>query len=255
MDNRNILIGMAIRHQGKWHDIYQALKEKETIEDEEIYGYLTHLKCNVITILDQEYPEYLRKVTCPPFVLFYYGDISLIYNIDKNLAIVGSRDASQNGLNAIYNIAEKVSKTYNIVSGLALGIDAAAHHGAIDGGGKTIGILGCGIEQCYPISNQSLYDEIKSHHLLISEYYNYIPPHSYNFPQRNRLIVAFSRATLVGEARLKSGSSITASITLAENKDLMVIPSNELDNSLCNQLIRDGCSVVLNADDVLYYLK
>lgn len=255
MEIRKYLIALAIKYEGQWEQIYKAMFLKEEISDLEIEMYLKYLKCNVLTILDESYPDYLKQIIRPPFVLFYYGDISLISNYENNVAIVGSRDASSKGLKNVYEISKTVSSKYNIVSGLARGIDAAAHLGAIDGGGKTIAVLGCGIEECYPTCNQDLYNEIKQNHLLISEYYNYIPPYSRNFPHRNRLIVGFSKGVLLGEAKPQSGSQITAHMALEMGRTLMSIPSNELNNSLCNLCIREGCPVVLEADDVYDYLE
>ena len=255
MNNREILICYTIKYEGNYRKIMQAICAKE--EPEEIYyqRFKKHVKCKVLTMLDPEYPEYLKEMTYAPFVLFYYGDISLIKDYRKNVAIVGSRNASQAGLLNIYELAEEVSKTYNVVSGLAMGVDAAAHRGAIEGGGKTIAILGCGIEQCYPAINKSLYDEIKENHLLISEYYNYIPPYPEHFHQRNRLIVAFSKGTLIGESHCHSGTQMTANLTLDMHRQLMALPSSDLKDSLCNLFLQEGCPLVLSADDILYYLK
>ena len=254
MEIRSYLIGLAIRHQGDWHEIVEAIKNKEEIKEEELHVYLEYLHCKTLTILDPEYPEYLKQIMCPPIVLFYYGDISLISDYSKNVAIVGSRDASQEGLLNIYSIAENIGKRLNVVSGLARGIDAAAHQGIISGGGKTIGVLGCGIEMCYPSCNKKLYDEIKRNHLLISEYYGYISPEAKNFPQRNRLIVAFSKGTLIGESFERSGTSITANFALDMCRELMAVPSGNINNSLSNSLIKDGCYVVTSAEDIFTYL-
>ena len=254
MENRNYLIALAIHYQGNYESVMRALAQKEELPEELVESYLKKIKSKVLTILDPEYPEYLKNVYKPPFVLFYYGDISLINSYEKNLAVVGSREASQLALENTYDLACELAKKYTIVSGLARGIDAIAHRAAINSGGKTIAILGCGIEQCYPVSNQDLYDRIKANHLLISEYFGYIPPYQENFPQRNRLIVAFSKGTLIGEARYKSGSLITANITVQANKRLMCIPSSDIKNSLCDLFIKEGCPVVTEVEDVEYYL-
>ena len=251
MNPRENLITLAIRYSGEIRKLIDAITKKEMATDAEYEHYMRHMKCNVLTILDDAYPEYLKHVYLPPLVLFYYGDISLLNNRDKNLAIVGAREASQSGLRNVYDLTEQVASKYNIVSGLAMGVDAAAHRACIEAGGKTIAVLGCGIEQCYPSINRSLYEEIKANHLLISEYYNYIPPYAENFHQRNRLIAGFSKGLLLGESRIHSGSQITLSFAESMNLNLMAIPSSEMENSLCNQVIRSGCPVVLCAQDII----
>ena len=250
MERRNYLIALAIIYEGNWRKIMQAINAHEEVSEETQNSYLKHLKANVLTILDPEYPEYLKHSFCPPFVLFYYGDISLISDVSKNIAVVGGRKPSREGLNNIDFIVSGVAKRFNIVSGLAQGVDAAAHRAALYMGGKTIAVLGNGIEYCYPSINSELYETIKKDHLVISEYYNYLSPLPEHFHQRNRLIVAFSRAIILGEAHLKSGTSITANYALMQNKDLMTIPSSDIHDSLNNLFIRDGCPVVLDHQDV-----
>lgn len=254
MNAREMLIYFAIKYQGNFQDIYRALILKEEADPYAFEGYMKHVKCKILTFLDPEYPDYLKQSYKPPFVLFYYGDISLIQDMNKNLAVVGSRDADQQTLLNVHSLVEEVSQKLNIVSGLARGIDATAHWGAIEGGGKTIAVLGCGIDVCFPTCNQTLYDEIKAHHLIISEYFNYIPPLAEHFPWRNRIIVALSRGTLLGAANHRSGSQITGNLTMAVNKELMVLPSSDIKNSFCDLLIQEGCPVVLNADDIYHYL-
>ena len=257
MDSREQLIALAIKHEGNWHQILRALQNNEFVEEEEVdvKTYLNRYKCKVITILDKEYPNYLRNRYQPPFVLFYYGDISLISDMRKNIAIVGSRVPSSTGSENTRMIAEGVAKKYNIVSGLAAGLDKIAHLAAINMGGKTIGVLGNGIEYCYPSENSELYEELKKNHLVISEYFGYISPNHYNFPQRNRLIVMFSCATIVGEANHRSGSLMTANYTISYNNTLMCIPSSDIVNSACDALIKDGCDMVLSAEDVFDILE
>lgn len=257
MDSREQLIALAIKHEGNWHNILRALQLREYVEDDEIdvNAYLRRYKCKVLTILDKEYPRYLRCRFQPPFVLFYYGDISLINDMYKNVAIVGSREPSVSGIENTRMIAEGVAKKYNIVSGLAAGLDAIAHIAAINMGGKTIAVLGNGIEYCYPSENAELYEELKKNHLVISEYFGYISPNTYNFPQRNRLIVMFSCATIVGEANHRSGSLMTANYTVSYHNTLMCIPSSDIVNSACDSFIKDGCDMVLSAQDVFDILE
>ena len=251
MDSRENLIALAIKYQGNWRQILRALENDEEVEDIDVQQYLSRSKCKVLTIIDKDYPDYLRQRFQPPFVLFYYGDISLIYDYRKNVAIVGSRIPTSHGIENTRYIAEGICKQYNIVSGLANGLDRVAHLGAINMDGKTIGVLGNGIEYCYPDINTELYEEMKKNHLVISEYFGYIDPDASHFPQRNRLIVMLSCATIVGEANHKSGSLMTANLTLAYYNKLMCIPSSDIQNSACDLLIKEGCDVVLSPEDVL----
>lgn len=254
MNVRDYLIAIAIIHEGKWHDIYRALDNKEEVSDEVVNNYFKHMKCNALTILDSDYPEYLRIAPYPPFVLFYYGDISLIKDNNKNIAVVGSRNATIDGLRNVDYIVSGIAKEYNIVSGLALGVDAAAHRAALFSGGRTIAVLGNGIEYCYPSANSDLYKTIREKHLVISEYYNYISPDPGNFHQRNRLIAGFAKATIIGESHLRSGTLITANQTMQQFKELMAIPSSNIFDSLNNELIRDGAAVILSPEDVFLNL-
>lgn len=254
MDSRNYLIALAMHYEGEWHAIRDALLGKDALSDEAAEGYIKALKCNAITILDRDYPEYLKKIYCAPFVLFYYGDISLIYDKNKNVAVVGSRSVSQEGKDNINYIVSGICKKYNIVSGLALGIDAVAHRSALLNGGKTIAVLANGIEYCYPSANEELYSIIRKNNLVISEYYGYISPESHHFHQRNRLIAAFGKATIIGEARRYSGTLITANYSLQLHNDIMALPSSDIYDSLNNLMIREGCPVALTPKDVFYEL-
>lgn len=254
MNHRDYLIALSIIHEGRWHDILKAINNKEEVSEEVIVNYFKHMKCSALTFFDLGYPDYLKKIPYPPFVLFYYGDISLIKDINKNIAVVGSRTASVEGLRNVDYIVSGIAKEYNIVSGLALGVDAIAHKAALLSGGRTIAVLGNGIEYCYPSANSELYKTIKQKHLVISEYYNYVSPDAGNFHQRNRLIAAFAKATIIGESHLRSGTLITANHTMQQFKEVMAIPSSDILDSLNNELIRDGAAVILSPEDVFLNL-
>ena len=221
-------------------------KEFDGIEEE-----LPPLTCKTLTMLDDEYPEELKKLTCPPLVLYYYGDISLIQNIKKNLAVVGSRVTTEYGSETTKEIVASLAKEVNIVSGLARGIDAIAQTQCIRSGGKTIAILGSGIDYCYPEINKPLYDEIKKNHLVLSEYPGLTPPSPDKFPFRNRLIAMLSDTVLVTEAYPRSGTSITVGFALEYSKSVCCVPYSSGRFSLCNKLINQGAYLVENADDVL----
>ncbi len=254
MNSRELLIAMAMHYNGDVLAVINAINRKEFISEEEVEGHLKNLKSNALTILDPEYPDYLKRLHMPPIVLFYYGDISLISNLNNNIAVVGSRNASLEGKQNIDYIVSNIAKYYNVVSGLALGIDTVAHQAALYSGGKTIAVLANGIEYCYPSANSELYKQIKKHNLVISEYYGYISPEGNHFHQRNRLIAALSKGTIIGEAGRISGTLITVNYTLELNRHLMVVPNGKLHNSLNNLLIKEGADVITEPNDVFEYL-
>lgn len=256
MKDRNYLIALSIKYEGNWWRIYQALIAKEELSDEEIASYLARNKANVITMLDIEYPKYLKSLCFrPPFVLFYYGDISLINDPSKNISVVGTREASDRGKANTKKIVSDLAKDYNIVSGMALGIDSAAHNAAIEAKGKTIGVLGNGIEYIYLTDNVSLYNKIKKDHLIISEYPGHVYADKEHFPFRNRLIVAFSNAVFIPEGNIRSGTQVTANYASDLGRDLFVIPSDDIENSLTTLLAKEGAIIVLDASDIVYQLN
>ena len=250
MTARDMLVAMAIYYQGDWKALVKAISKKEYLPVEEARRLIRENKSKAITMLDQEYPSYLKEFYMPPLVLFYYGDISLLNDYKKNLGVVGTRSPTEVGANITNEIVKDLAKDYVIVSGMAKGIDRLAHQQAIENGGKTIAILGCGIEICYPSENRDIYEIMKQNHLVISEYPGLCSPDSIHFPIRNRLIVQLSNGILVTEAKLRSGTSITIKYALSYNKNVMCVPSVDFDNSGCNSAIRDGAILVENSDHV-----
>lgn len=248
---RVLLIYFAVKYEGDWLKIYQAITLKEDVDYKVAQQIANNVTSKVVTILDEDYPRYLMKTTRAPFVLFYYGDLSLIEDYENNLAVVGSRKNTMYGKTVTEDIVGKVCKRYNIVSGLAAGIDTIAHTTCINNGGKTVAVLGCGIDICYPPSNQDLYERIKKDHLVISEYPGVTEPKPGNFPIRNRIIAALAKGLLVTEARNGSGSSITAAWALEYNKDIMCVPNIAYSDSGCNKWIKEGAFLVEKASDVL----
>lgn len=254
--NRNLLIYLAILHDGDYDKVLDDVTNHKYPSIEEADEVVSKLKCNTLTILDEEYPSYLKKMNRPPYVLFYYGDISLIdeEHLKTNLGVVGTRKATYYGLTNTYRLVREVSKKCNIVSGLALGIDARAHRSAINARTKTIAVLGSGIDNPWPDLNVELYqDIIASGGLVVSEYPNMSEPNMAHFPIRNRLIVMFSSALLVTEAYdFKTGTSITVRFAHLYNKPVMAIPySLKYHNSFCNHLIREGERLIRNGNDIL----
>lgn len=210
----------------------------------------------ILTILDNGYPEGWFNSYLPPIVVFYAGNIGLLEQ--PCLSVVGSRSPSAYG-KAVLNemIPPLVVEGITMVSGLAKGIDKMVHAYAIENGGATIGVIGTGLDVTYPRENASLQRKMMAEQLVISEYPLGSKPERYHFPMRNRLIANLSSATLVIEATEKSGSLITANLALQENRDVFAVPGNITSHLSVgtNQLIKAGAACVLNATDVLEEMR
>lgn len=204
----------------------------------------------ILTISDDEYPELLKYITDPPLVLYCRGMIPR----SNSIAIVGSRKASGYGIETARKMAFNLALSdICIVSGMARGIDTAAHTGALEAGGKTVAVLGCGVDVTYPPENSGLMERIAESGAVISEYPPGTPPSTFNFPGRNRIISGMSVGTLIVEAGMKSGSLITANYALEQGRDVFAVPGNINNyNSMgTNRLIKDGAKMVLDVDDIL----
>jgi DNA processing protein len=211
---------------------------------------------SLITLADADYPPLLLELADPPPLLYLHGRRELLGR--PALAIVGSRSASRQGeANAEAFASHLAGCGLTIVSGLARGIDAAAHRGALDNDAATIAVLGTGIDIAYPASNRALADRIAEHGLLVSEYPLGTPAVPHNFPRRNRLIAAAARGVLVVEAALHSGSLITARLAAELGREVMAIPGSIHAPVArgCHRLIRDGARLVESAQDVLEELR
>lgn len=239
-----LLVYYAIKYQGNYTYIKQAIERKEGASSQTIKQALQCIKSNHITILDENYPSALRYLEEPPFVLFYYGDLHLANA--ASIAMIGMRSPSPYGIHMASEIAGFLKENFVIVSGLALGIDSISHQNAK----KTIAVLGCGIDYCYPKSHQALYNHIKNTGLLLSEYPNDTPPKRYYFPFRNRIIAALSKAVVVVEAKKKSGTMITVGYALALGIPVLCVPTCIGMADGCNQLISEGARIICSFSDI-----
>lgn len=207
----------------------------------------------IITLEDELYPYNLKQIEdCPP-VLYAKGNTEFLKNSNM-LAVVGSRNASLSAVKLAENISSRVAKSdIVIVSGMARGIDAAAHRGALAATGKTVAVLGTGVDVVYPPENENLYQELLKKGLVISEYPFGTKPQASNFPRRNRIVSGLSKGVLVIEAGLKSGSLITAGQALEQGRDVYAIPGAPYDGraSGCNKLLKEGAVLVDSAEDIL----
>jgi DNA processing protein len=206
----------------------------------------------VLTLADIEYPKPLLEIADPPVLLYVVGNAKLLRSLA--LAVVGSRNATPQGLKNAQSFARAFSEAgFTIVSGLALGVDSAAHVGGLEGRGSTVAVLGTGIDIIYPRRNESLAQEISLRGALVSEFALGTPPTAGNFPRRNRLISGLARGCLVVEAALDSGSLITARLAAEQGREVFAIPGS-IHSPLtkgCHALIKQGAKLVETAQDVL----
>ena len=210
----------------------------------------------VVTLSDESYPKLLLEIADPPPLLYACGRLELLQRFA--LAIVGSRNATQQGLANAEAFARNLSESgLTVVSGLALGIDAAAHRGGLAGPGSTVAVLGTGIDITYPLRNSALAAEIAERGLLLSEFPLGTAPAAQNFPRRNRLISGLARGCLVVEAAVASGSLITARSAAEQGREVFAVPGS-IHSPLskgCHALIKSGAKLVESAEDVLAELS
>ncbi len=211
---------------------------------------------HIVPINDDLYPPQLKATADPPLLLFVKGRVETL--LLPQLAVVGSRRASRGGLdNARAFCYELAKKNWVITSGLAAGVDAAAHQAALDAGGQTVAVMGTGINTIYPKANQKLAKDILAQAALVSEFDFNTPPQANNFPRRNRIIAGLSLGTLVVESGQKSGTLITARLTYDINRPVMAIPGS-IHNPMargCHWLIKQGAALVESVDDIVTELK
>lgn len=242
-------------------EIFEVLHEKGMTNDkstiETAKAILTRINnedIKYVTIFDEDYPKSLKYHDESPILLFYKGDISQLNN-KKNIGVVGSRKVTAYGINVTKEICSEVCNyNFNIISGLALGVDACAHEAALEKESFTCGIIGCGIDIIYPRYNANLYSKLFKKGLVLSQFLPGTKPMHYNFPIRNKIISAISDYIIVVEASEKSGSLITARYAAEMGKDVIAIPGSIFSKESIgtNKLIRDGAIPFTDLEDFLY---
>ncbi|WP_297596834.1 DNA-processing protein DprA [uncultured Cetobacterium sp.] len=247
----------------------EVLKEKFNFDDEDIkiiqrsiecqkyIDFLEYLERNRIGIIDMNdyrYPELLKNISKPPIFIFFKGDINLLEK-ERMISIVGTRRATKYGEGCVSQILKDlVEADVVVVSGLALGIDTIAHQETLELKGKTIAVLGCGIDIIYPKGNIGLRRNIEKYGLVISEFPLGTKPSPQNFPIRNRIISGLSKGVLLIESALKGGSLITAGLALEEGRDVFAVPGDISApfSKGCNSLIRDSLAkLIISGEDIL----
>ncbi len=206
---------------------------------------------DVIAYNDPSYPQALKYTADPPAVLYCIGRLK---PDELCVAVVGSRKATWYGLDMSKKLSSELARHgVTIVSGMARGVDSKAHYGALEAGGRTIAVLGCGVDVVYPKENRSLMNEICKKGAVISEYIPGTEPIPFNFPARNRIISGLSEGVIIVEASEKSGSLITADYALEQGRDVFALPGNinSMNSSGTNRLIREGARIITCAGDIL----
>ena len=216
------------------------------------FAWLQDDNNHIVTLADSNYPQALLNITDPPLLIYVKGHLSLLNR--SALAIVGSRNATPQGINNAEAFAKSLSDAgLCIISGMAHGIDAAAHRGALKGQGGSIAIVGTGLDKVYPAANRDLAHALAAHGAIISEFPLGTQPLASNFPRRNRIISGMSVGCLVVEASLQSGSLITARLALEQGRDVFAIPGSihAPQSKGCHALIKQGAKLAEAAQDIL----
>ncbi|BBH26098.1 hypothetical protein SG0102_10320 [Intestinibaculum porci] len=251
-DMRETLLYFSLKYVGDFRKIYRALEEKESVDTALFEQLKRGMKASYLTIVDEQYPARLKEIYDPPFVLYYYGDVSLLSR-DRMFSVVGSRHPNAYGakMAKLYTHV-LVENGYGIVSGMAYGIDSMAHNEAMHSGGVTIAVLGSGIDEVYPAAHRSLYQQLMRTQLVISEYPGMTKPQKVYFKNRNRLITGLGDQLLVVQAQLKSGTMVSVGHALEQGKDVYAIPGrvNE-DPPGTNYLISQGAICASSCDILL----
>lgn len=234
------------------------LRLRDKTDPDKIISKVTDKNIKYLTFDSENYPEMLKNIDNPPAVLYYKGDLSLI-NFEKTLAVVGSRKTSKYAKDALNLILSGLKDTdICIVSGLASGIDTAAHLAALENNLKTIGVIASGFDYTYPAANKELYKKIENGNgVIFTEYFPTFEPLKFRFPQRNRIVSGLSYGTLVAEASIKSGALITANLTLDQGRELMCIPGliTNPNTEGIYKLLKNGATLVTKPDDILEALN
>ncbi len=240
-------------------------KDKIKIKDcinsnklDKIKSQIEKKNIKIITKFDRSYPEKLKYIDNSPYILYTRGKIENLNSIDRNISIVGSRKATNYGKWVCEKFSKELTlKEITITSGMALGIDSIAHKTCISNNGRTVAVLGSGVDTVYPKRNKKLYEEIMIDGLIVSEFPIGSTAMPYNFPVRNRIISGLSDGVLVVEASNRSGTLITATYAGEQNKEVFAVPGN-IDNYLSkgtNQLIREGAKITTGIEDILEELN
>lgn len=230
-----------------------ALEDKSMDLPERLLDTCCMAGIHILAYCDAAYPERLRNLPDPPLLLYYKGIMPMI-DMEPAIGVVGTRNASAYGCRVAQSLGYQIAKCGGmIVSGMAMGIDSMAMGGCLTAGGKTIGVLGCGVDVVYPTGNKALRMDVERYGCILSEYPPGTRPVGWHFPRRNRLISGLSCGIVVVEAPEQSGALITARHALDQGRDVFAVPGNvdAYNSAGCNQLLKDGAKAVQYGWDVM----
>ncbi len=252
MTKKDALVYLSMISGGEFDKIMELIHDDVRIDPFEAEKLVSTLDCQTVTILDPNYPEAMKHMFAPPVVLYYYGNFELMNQYKRTYAYVGSREPDQYAK----DMARKISKECAdlgliLVNGMARGIDGESLRGALEAKGKCIAVLGCGIDNPYPISNKDIYAKLKLEGLIVSEYPPGIEPSPEKFPDRNRIVVGLSKGVVIGSSKEKSGTMITAKLAADNFREVGAVPYRATDDNICNQLIKSGVYLIESGQDVL----
>ncbi|MCF7916837.1 MAG: DNA-processing protein DprA [Candidatus Omnitrophica bacterium] len=231
-----------------------SLKKSKSLDDQ--LRLIEKNKVKAIDLFDSDYPYYLKQISSPPLVLYAKGNLGLLHQ--ESIAIVGTRIPTDYGKSIAFDFScQLCSSGLCVVSGLAKGVDTAAHKGALSVAGSTVAVLGSGLNYIYPRQNNKLADLIFEKGLVVSEYPLNTAPLASNFPRRNRIISGLSRGVIVIEAAQRSGALITANFAVGQNREVFAVPGriNDFQSKGPNSLIKEGAKLVDSIEDVLEELN
>ncbi len=239
-------VGRSVVKSGRAQE--RAIKVVESAEK---------IGAKIVTLWDAEYPSRLKQIFDPPVILYVKGETSPLY--DFSVAVVGTRVPTENGQRIAFRMGVELAQAgVTVISGMALGIDSVAHEGALAGGGRTIAVLGTGVDVVYPPSNRRLYDKIATQGAIMTEYVPGTGPEPHNFPPRNRIISGISLGSVIVEAGIKSGALITAHSAIEQGRELFAVPgmAGQPRSAGVHRLIKDGAAhMVETAAEVIAHLK
>lgn len=235
-------------------EVWQCfVKRRNRTDLEKVESYLNQHHIHILLYHSSSYPAILREIHQPPAILYWKGNFSLA---DLNIAVVGSRKADSYGLSVAEQLGSDLSKAgVCVVSGLARGIDAKSHKGALNGSGGTIAVQGCGIDRIYPKENSRLAEQILAHEkgCIITEFPLGSIPSAWHFPQRNRIISGLSQGVVIVQAAVKSGAFITVETALEQGRDVFAVPG-QINNPLSagpHRFLQEGARLITGVDDIL----
>jgi len=250
--------GVYFASREKWESVLKKGQTEELVKytarwkPGEEYRKMRKEQIRLVTVMEDEYPERLKRIPDAPFALFVRG--RLPKDTAPSVAVIGARDCSEYGKSVARQLGELLGRRgVTVVSGMAKGIDGISQNAALEAGGCSIGVLGSGVDVCYPAQNRVLYDKLQEKGAVLSAYPIGTPARAQNFPPRNRIVSGLADAVVVVEARVKSGTLITVDMALEQGREVYVVPGRVTDrlSDGCNRLIKQGAGVLLEPKEFL----